>query len=74
MVATDRPVFRLEAKFIDDVPRAAALVVVDVDRVEHVVVEVEVVGTVGRILARIYVHDERHPPIGMARRARLAAS
>ena len=64
IVAADRPVFGLEAKFIDDVPRAAALVIVDADRVEHVVVEVEIVGTVGRILARIYIHDERHPPIG----------
>ena len=62
--AQDRAGFGFEAKFVHDILGDAILVVIDVDGVKNLVVEVEIVGTVGRILARIYIHDERHAPIG----------
>src|SRR5262249_7177145 len=53
-----RPGLRGEPKLVDDVFSDAVLVVVDVDAVEHVVVEVEVVWAIAGLLARDHVDNE----------------
>ncbi len=57
-LAEKRPVLGFEAKLVDDVFRPAVEVVIDVEAVEHLVVEVEIVRPVGGILAGDDVHDE----------------
>jgi hypothetical protein len=61
--AADGAVLGLETEFIDDVIGLAILIVVDVDRVPHLVVEVEIIWSVARRLPRNKIHDERHAPI-----------
>src|SRR5205814_8631147 len=53
----------LEAEIVGDVVRAVA-VVIDVQGIEHVVIEGEVVGSRARLLPRYDVHDERHFAVG----------
>ena len=63
-----RPVLRREPNFVDDIVRHAVAVVVDVDRVEDVIVEVEVIRAIARVLARIDVQNESDAPIGRSAR------
>jgi hypothetical protein len=53
-----RPVFRFEAKLVDNVFSAAVLIVVDIEAIDHVIIEVEIVRTVCWVLTRNDVHNE----------------
>src|SRR4029078_12025690 len=58
----NRASFGFEAELINDIFGLAVPVVIDVEAVEHLYIEIQIIGSIDRILTRNDVHDKRHFP------------